>query len=80
MSSTWPLLIFLSCLCLLMEEKMVYGRKVQKVSHRNKLWKIETTNNEEGREHGVDYQNDDIEPICASDRQGSIGLAIDTTA
>ena len=33
-------------------------------------------------EHGVDYQddNDDIEPVCSSDRHGSVGLAIDTTA
>ena len=40
----------------------------------------ETTNKEEGEEHGVDYQDDDIEPVCASDRHGSVGLAIDTTA
>ena len=59
---------------------MTHGRKVEKVRHSNKTWEIETTNNEDGGEHGVEYQDDDIEPVCASDRQGSVGLAIDTTA
>ena len=42
----------------------------------------ETTNNEEVFEHSVDYQddNDNIEPVCSSDKHGSVGLAIDTTA
>ena len=80
MSPTWLLLFFFSCLFFLTEEKMTPGPEVKKVRHRNKTWKIKTTNNEEGGEHGVEYQDDDIEPICASDRQGSVGLAIDTTA
>ena len=41
----------------------------------------ETTNNEEGGDYGVDYQDDDnTEPVCSSDKHGSVGLAIDTTS
>ena len=41
----------------------------------------EATNNEEGEEYGVDYQDDDnTEPVCSSDKHGSVGLAIDTTS
>ena len=53
---------------------------------------IETANNEEGKEHGVDYQendndndyqdndNDNTEPVCSSDKHGSVGIAVDTTS
>ena len=67
---------------------MERGQQTNKVGHGSKWWSIKTTNNEEGEttnngegvEHGVDYQDDDIEPVCSSDRHGSVGLAIDTTA
>ena len=51
-----------------------------------------TINNEEGGEYGVDYQDsnananvdyqddDNTEPVCSSDRHGSVGLAIDTSS
>ena len=45
--------------------------------HRNKWWEIKTTNNEEGGENGVDYQdkdNDNTEPVCSSDIPGSISI------
>jgi len=111
MSPTFPLLIFfLSCLCLLTEEKTVGGgnqvkkhtnqkratqeakiSKPYKIKHRNTLWKIKTTNEEDGENHGVefgeDYQDSDVpcsctqdENICSSDKHGSVGFAIDTTA
>ena len=55
--------------------------QTNKVRHRNKWWLIETTSNEEGGEYGVDYQDDDnTEPVCSSDKHGSVGLAIDTTS
>ena len=65
--------------------------QTNKAGHRNKWWLIETTNNEEGEttnneeegEYGLDYQDDDndnTEPICSSDKHGSVGLAIDTTS
>ena len=51
------------------------------VRQRNKWWLIKTTNNEEGGEYGMDYQDDDnTEPVCSSDKHGSVGLAIDTTS
>ena len=66
---------------------MAHGELVEhatseQVGHGNKSWLIKTTNNEEVVEHGVDYQDedDDIEPVCSSDKHGSVGLAIDTTA
>ena len=48
------------------------------VRQRNKWWLIKTTNKEEGGEYGVDYQddNDNTEPVCSSDKHGSVGLAI----
>ena len=56
--------------------------QTNKVRHRNKWFLIETTNNEEGGEYGVDYQDsdDDYDPVCSSDKHGSVGLAIDTTS
>ena len=55
--------------------------KSKQNTHRNKWWEIKTTNNEEGRDHSVDYQdNDNTEPVCSSDKHGSVGLAIDTTS
>ena len=83
MSPSWPLslILFLSCLCFLAEGKK---KKTNKARHRNKWWLIETTNNEKGGEYGVDYQddqdNDSTEPVCSSDKHGSVGLAIDTTS
>ena len=50
------LILFLSCLCFLAEGKK---KKTNKARHRNKWWLIETTNNEEGGEYGMDYQDND---------------------
>ena len=61
--------------------KQAKKSQTNKVGHRNKWWLIETTSNEEGGEYGVDYQDDDnTEPVCSSDKHGSVGLAIDTTS
>ena len=69
--------------------EQVKKSQTNKVGHRSKWWLIETTNNEEGGttnneengEYGVEYQDDDnTEPVCSSDRHGSVGLAIDTTS
>ena len=84
MSPTWPLLFFFF-LCLLTKEKMAHAEQVESEKNEgSKSWLIKTTNNEEVVEHDADYQDDndddDIEPVCSSDRHGSVGLAIDTTA
>ena len=77
MSPTFPLLIlFLTCLCFFSAEKKVKkhkktskhsteqakDRKTYKVKHKNRSWKIKTTNEEGEREHhgvqlGDDYQD-----------------------
>ena len=65
------LVFFLYCLCLLTEENIAHGQKVTKyksrtteqaknsktykVRHKNKRWKIKTTNGE-SVEFGEDYQ------------------------
>lgn len=69
------------------------GKRSQtfKVKHRKKWWKIKTITN-----NGVDYLTSDLvgdgtkipkivsiyknEPTCSSDKHGSVGLAVDTTA
>ena len=68
-----PTIFFLSCICLLTEGKVAHGQQENgkstraeqaknKVRH-HKWWLIETTNNEEGGEYGMDYQdNDDAVP------------------
>ena len=77
MSPTFPLLVFfLSCLCFFSDEKKVTkhkhaskhskgqakNSKTYKVKHKNRLWKIKTTNEEGVRKHhgvklGNDYQD-----------------------
>ena len=81
MSPTFPLLIFfLSCLCFFSAEKKVTkhknarkhsteqakNRKSYKVKHKNRFWKIKTTNEEGEKEHhggqlGGDYQDSSIQ-------------------
>ena len=70
MSPTWPFLVAYLCL-LIMEEKMAHRQKIggrtkqakksqtNKVGHRSKWWLIKTTNDKEGGEYGVDYQDND---------------------
>ena len=68
-----PTIFFLSCICLLTEGKVAHGQQENGKSTRSeqaknkvrhhKWWLIETTNNEEGEEYGVDYHTVAIVPL-----------------
>ena len=103
-SMFYHLLLFSSCLSLLLEAKIVGGGEVKKsknrrhsnkeqaknsnkykahpIKHKNKRWKIRTIKDVESGEHqglesGEDFKTGNI---CSSDKSGSVGFAIDTTA
>ena len=54
----------------------------QPIKHKNKWWKIRTTNDgESGENHGLGSGEDFMtDKICSSEKRGSVGFAIDTTA